>query len=92
MKAMGKAELQAYLDKEKERFTGLYGGEVIRYASPENPNKIVTGVKRKIHNLKAENYQEFLTLVAEGRYAPDTNFQQRAPSRKEIRLDDCEFM
>lgn len=48
---MGKAELEALL-KERERQYLEQGGAVIRYASPENPNKIKLGAHRKVPNLK----------------------------------------
>lgn len=92
MKSQSKADLAASLEKAKERYLGIWGGEVTRYASPEEPPKIKTGVSRKIHNLKEECYRQFLRDVEEGKYHPDTNFQQRPPSRREVRLDDFDML
>lgn len=89
-----KAELQAYLDRQKERFTGLYGGEIVRYAAPEECPKIKLGAYHPIPNLVEEEYQKYLKEVEEGTYAPDTNYQEKwvRPARqKNVRLDDFNF-
>lgn len=75
--SQSKAALQAMLDAEKARFQNIYGGEVVRYAAPEKPNKIQLGTSIPIHNLVEEEYQEYLRQVEAGEYKPDTDYQVR---------------
>lgn len=39
------------------------GGEIVRYASPQNPTKIKLGAHRKIRNLKEEAWQRELDTL-----------------------------
>jgi hypothetical protein len=59
---MGKAELAAFL-REKERDYLEQGGAVIRYASPEKPNKIKLGAYRKVPNLKEQAWRQELERI-----------------------------
>jgi len=63
---MGKAELEALL-KEKERDYLQQGGAVIRYASPECPNKIRLGSYRKVPNLKEMAWKAELERIERDR-------------------------
>lgn len=81
-----KAAIQAMLDAEKERFIGLYGGEIVRHASPECPNKIKLGVFHKVPNLVEDEWQTYLRQVEEGTYQPDTHYQaaqRRRPNQSQ---------
>lgn len=53
---MDKATLSQHLERETQRYL-QGGGEVIRYASPQNPTKIKLGAYRPIHNLKEEAWR-----------------------------------
>lgn len=85
---MTKQQLQAMLDQQITRYTEVYGGEIKKYASPEKPDRIITGVSRKIPNLKEQECQDYLALVKAGKYTPETQYQTRKPSNKSIRLEE----
>lgn len=88
MNFRSKAELQEYLERQKERFFNVYGGEVVRHASPENPPQIQLGRHHAVPNLVEQGFQEYLEQLRQGTYRPDTNYQERRPSKRAVRLDD----
>lgn len=88
IKTMSKEALRTMLAHETERYEQIYGGEVTRYASPENVKPILNKKPgRKPANLKQEEWQKYLSEVQAGTYQPDTQFQTRAPSKKSIHLE-----
>jgi hypothetical protein len=54
---MTKAELRAELERQKQRFEAVYGGEVVTYASQPEPDRKPW---RKRQNLLDEAFQEEL--------------------------------
>lgn len=89
IKTMSKEALRAMLAHETVRYEQIYGGEVTRYASPENVKPILNKKPgRKPANLKQEEWQKYLSEVQAGTYQPDTQFQTRAPIKKHIRLEE----
>lgn len=78
---MNKQQLQEYLDKQKDRFINIYGGEIVRYASPSKPEPIKLGVFHPVPNLKKQEYEEWLASVEDGTYVPDTQYQERPRPR-----------
>lgn len=88
-KPMSKEALRAMLAHETERYEKIYGGEVTRYASPQNVKPILNKKPgKKPVNLRQEEWQKFLSEVQAGTYRPDTQFQTRVPSKKAIRLEE----
>ena len=88
-KPMSKEALRAMLAHETERYEKIYGGEVTRYASPQNVKPILNKKPgKKPVNLRQEEWQKFLSEVQAGTYRPDTQFQTRVQSKKAIRLEE----
>jgi hypothetical protein len=93
-----KAALQAFLDKEKERFITVYGGEIVRHASPEQVDRVsaATGGRRtkaKVGiafpallkgNNTEEQYMHFLEEVQTGTYTAslDPEYVPKGDSRR----------
>lgn len=89
IKTMSKEALRAMLAHETERYEKIYGGEVTRYASPQNVKPMLNKKPgKKPVNLKQEEWQKYLAEVQAGTYKPDTQFQTRAPSKKSVRLEE----
>lgn len=90
-KAMSKEALRAMLAHETERYEQIYGGEVTRYASPENVKPILNQKPgKKPTNLKQAEWEKYLAELEAGTYKPvsQEDFQTRAPSKKQIRLEE----
>lgn len=87
--SMSKEALRAMLAHETERYEKIYGGEVTRYASPENVKPLLNQKPgKKPANLKQAEWEKYLAEVKAGTYKPDTDYQTRAPSKKSVRLEE----
>lgn len=87
---MNKDQLRAMLDHQTHRFQDVYGGEVIKYAEKDpNPKRLLDQKPgKKPVNLKEQEWQAYLAQVKNGTYQPETQFQTRAASKKNVRLED----
>lgn len=86
---MKKDELAKLLAAKTEEFQ-TYGGEVVRYASPENPNKIKPSVPplvpKRGENQREDEWENYLKELYSGTYAPDTDFRLPEPPKKKPKL------
>lgn len=79
---MKKDELAKLLAAKTEEFQA-YGGEVVRYASPENPGPIKLGAAPILpENLRDAEWEKYLQELYSGSYAPDTDFRKPEPKKK----------
>jgi hypothetical protein len=79
---MKKEELAKLLAEKAEEFKA-YGGEVVRYASPEKPNKIKLGAAPVLpDNLRDAEWEKYLQELYSGTYAPDTDFRLPEPKKR----------
>lgn len=73
---MNKQELAAYLEAQKERFVNVYGGEIVVHAAKapvEHQRKQLAKkceTRKKPAHLKQEEWEQYLTEVANGTYKP----------------------
>lgn len=76
---MNKDQLRAMLDQATQaHLTG--GGQITRYASPSQPNKIKTGRPYiKPENLKQKEWEEYLEALKNGTYVPQDEPYQASP-------------
>lgn len=65
---MSKAQLQALLAQRTAEFA-RYGGEVVRYASPEKPDRIKLGAFRAVPNLMAQEWEKELATAEQEKRA-----------------------
>lgn len=75
-----KSDLTKLLKERTEEFL-TYGGEVVRYASPSNPTPIKTGSTPIIPtvNLRAEEWEKFISELESGTYVPERELQYKDP-------------
>lgn len=87
---MNKDQLRAMLAHQTHRFQDVYGGEVIKYAEKDPKPKRLLDQKpgKKPVNLKQAEWEEYLAQVKAGTYKPDTQYQVRPASKKNVRLED----
>ena len=84
---MNKADLRDLLTTATKQFEDA-GNEVVRYASLSSCDvreKIQLGVHHKVHNLKQEEWENYLKEVENGTYQADT-FKQEPMSRTKERF------
>ena len=88
--AMSKDQLRKMLAHQTERFEKIYGGEVVRHAEKDPRPKRLLDKKpgKKPVNLKLEAWETYISQVASGTYKPETQFQVRPASKKNVRLED----
>lgn len=87
---MNKDQLRAMLAHQTHRFQDVYGGEVIKYAEKDPKPKRLCDKKpgKKPVNLKQQEWEDYLAQVKAGTYKPDTQYQVRPASKKNVRLED----
>ena len=87
---MNKDQLRAMLAHQTHRFQDVYGGEVVKYAEKDPKPKRLLDRKpgKKLVNLKQAEWEEYLAQVKAGTYKPDTQYQVRPASKKNVRLED----
>lgn len=87
---MNKDQLRQMLEKQTHRFQDVYGGEVVKYAEKDPRPKRLLDQKsgKKPANLKQAEWDKYLAEVQAGTYKPETQYQIRPASKKNVRLED----
>lgn len=73
---MNKAELAAYLKRETERFTTVYGGEIVTHAAKAPVDDLRQSLKKRCEtrkkpaNLVEDEFNQYLTKLKDGTYRP----------------------
>lgn len=87
---MNKDQLRQMLAHQTHRFQDVYGGEIVRHAEKDPKPKRLIDQKpgKKPVNLKQAEWEEYLRQVTTGTYKPETQYQVRPASKKNVRLED----
>lgn len=74
---MTKAELAQYLKRETERFTTVYGGEIVTHAPKAPVDDLRQSLKKRCEtrkkpaNLVEEGFDQYMQKLKDGTYRPE---------------------
>lgn len=89
---MNKQELAAMLEKEKNRFHNIYGGETVLYAEKDpHPKPMLNsfGGLRKPDNLRQAEWDKYLEEVKAGTYTPQQEPEKQYKPVKKCTTKPC---